>query len=97
MRSYMEKAGYVECDDKAYPGASQLYTHHGKDWIKRTNSLFKTFIAQTLRGIVSLGGVEGMSTDEEAEEFIRVFHDELNSHKIHYLMVRAWGRRPGAS
>jgi hypothetical protein len=94
IRSYIEKAGYVECDDKAYTGASQLFTHNGKDWIERSNRLFKMFIAQTLRGIVSLGGVEGMSTDEEAEEFIRLFHDELGSHKIHYLLVRAWGRRP---
>ncbi|KAH8168139.1 hypothetical protein CIB48_g27 [Xylaria polymorpha] len=77
MASYMREAGCIDCDDKAYTGNSQLYTHRGKDWIARTNGHFKTFIPQTLRGIVSLGGVEGMSTPEEAEELIAMAEGEF--------------------
>ncbi|KAI1810827.1 hypothetical protein GGS20DRAFT_579569 [Poronia punctata] len=97
MRHYMEKAGFVECDDKAYPGNAQLYGKYGTTWIDRTNRLFKSFIAQTLRGIVSLGGVEGMSREEEAEELIRQCNDEFGNRKVHYLLVRAWGRKPATS
>lgn len=94
MASYMREAGCIDCDDKAYTGNSQLYTHRGKDWIARTNGHFKTFIPQTLRGIVSLGGVEGMSTPEEAEELIAMAEGEFGDRKINYVFVRAWGRKP---
>jgi fructose-bisphosphate aldolase class 1 len=97
MIHYIKEAGCVEADDKAYPGNSQLYTSKGKDWIARTNAHLKTFIPQTLQGIVSLGGVEGMTTQEEADELSALAEKELTGRKIHYLFVRAWGRKPEAS
>jgi len=74
-----------------------LYTDKGKDWIAQTNSNFKAFIPPTLRGIVSLGGVEGMATETEADELIALADKELGDRKIHYLLVRAWGKKPEAS
>ncbi|KAI0394507.1 hypothetical protein F5Y17DRAFT_427602 [Xylariaceae sp. FL0594] len=103
MRHYLSLAGFTECDDRAYPGNSQLFNpDNGPHWLERTNALFRSFIAQTLRGIVSLGGVQdggiSMSTDAEAEDLIRRCDAELadDTHKIHYLLIRAWGRKPGA-
>lgn len=96
MLHYIKEAGYVECDDKAYPGMSQLYTDKGKDWIKRTNDLVILLFLHTLGGIVSLGGIEGMSTQEEADEMVERAKKEFGNRKLHYLFVRAWGRKPYA-
>jgi hypothetical protein len=97
MIRYLKEAGCVECDDKAYPGDAQLYTSNGKDWISRINSHAYTFTAQSIRGIVSLGGVEGMTTEEEADELIALLHKELPGRQISHLFVRAWGRKPTSS
>ncbi|KAI3318859.1 hypothetical protein HD806DRAFT_511177 [Xylariaceae sp. AK1471] len=97
MLHYIKEAGCVECDDKAYPGNALLYTDKGKDWNTRTKNHFKTFIPQTLRGIVSLGGVEGMATEKEADELIAEADKDFVDRKIHYLFVRAWGKKPEAS
>ncbi|KAI1182472.1 S-adenosyl-L-methionine-dependent methyltransferase [Nemania serpens] len=96
MKYYMQQAGFVDCDDKAYPGASQLYTHDPKEWISRMNEHSKMFVAQTIRGIVSLGGVEGMTTEQEADELIALLHEELPGRKLSHLFVRAWGKKPTA-
>ncbi|KAI1352736.1 hypothetical protein F5Y01DRAFT_324023 [Xylaria sp. FL0043] len=95
--NYVKKAGCVDCDDKAYPGSAVLYTDKGKDWIAKTNSNFKAFFAPTLRGIVNLGGVEGMSTEAEADELVALADKEFKDRKIHYLLIRAWGRKQGTS
>lgn len=87
----------MECDDRAYPGNAQLYTANGKDWISRMNSHANTFTAQTIRGIVSLGGVEGMTTEEEADELIALLDKEIPGRQISHLFVRAWGKKPPAS
>ncbi|KAI8632711.1 hypothetical protein F5Y19DRAFT_418601 [Xylariaceae sp. FL1651] len=97
MLHYIKEAGCVECDDRAYPGNAQLFTQYGKDWIARTNGHLKSFIPQTLRGIVELGGVEGMATQEEADELVAMADKEFGNRKIHYLFVRAWGKNPEAS
>ncbi|KAI0903410.1 hypothetical protein F4823DRAFT_618674 [Ustulina deusta] len=96
MIHYLKEAGCVECDDKAYPGNSQLYTHNKEDWISRTNVHVKMLADQSLRGIISLGGVEGMTTQEEADELLASFEKEFGNRKIHYLFIRAWGRKPEA-
>ncbi|KAI0870199.1 hypothetical protein GGS24DRAFT_476116 [Hypoxylon argillaceum] len=97
MIHYLREAGCVECDDRAYPGNAQLYTANGKDWISRMNSHANTFTAQTIRGIVSLGGVEGMTTEEEADELIALLDKEIPGRQISHLFVRAWGKKPPAS
>ncbi|KAI1421795.1 hypothetical protein F5Y12DRAFT_765953 [Xylaria sp. FL1777] len=96
MIHYLKEAGCVECDDKAYPGNSQLYTRNKDDWIARTNFHVKALADQSLRGIISLGGVEGMTTQEEADELLTSFDKEFVDRKINYLFVRAWGRKPQA-
>ncbi|KAI1272153.1 hypothetical protein F5Y07DRAFT_392211 [Xylaria sp. FL0933] len=96
MIHYLREAGCVECDDKAYTGNSQLYTHNKDDWIARTNFHVKALAHQSLRGIISLGGVEGMTTQEEADELLAAFEKDFGNRKIHYLFVRAWGRKPQA-
>ncbi|KAI1129266.1 hypothetical protein F5Y10DRAFT_238578 [Nemania abortiva] len=96
MIRYLKDAGCVECDDKAYPGNSQLYTDNGKDWVERMNAHASTFTVQSIRGIVSLGGVEGMTTEEEANELIALLRKELPGRQISHLFVRAWGRKPTA-
>ncbi|KAJ8131606.1 hypothetical protein O1611_g2019 [Lasiodiplodia mahajangana] len=94
MIQYLKEAGCVECDDRAYPGNSQLYTSNGKNWVERMNAHARTFTAQTIRGIVSLGGVEGMTTEEEADELITLLNKELAGRQISHLFMRAWGRKP---
>ncbi|KAI1359099.1 hypothetical protein F5Y08DRAFT_320453 [Xylaria arbuscula] len=94
MVHYLNEAGCVECDDKAYPGNSQLYTHRKKDWIARTNFHVKALADQSLRGIISLGGVEGMTTHDEMNELLAAFNRDFGDRKVHYLFVRAWGRKP---
>ncbi|KAI0808703.1 hypothetical protein GGR55DRAFT_679924 [Xylaria sp. FL0064] len=96
MIHYLREAGCVECDDKAYTGNSQLYTRNKDDWIARTNFHVKALADQSLRGIISLGGVEGMTTQEEADELLAAFEKDFGNRKIHYLFVRAWGRKPQA-
>ncbi|KAI1309560.1 hypothetical protein F5Y03DRAFT_348001 [Xylaria venustula] len=94
MVHYLKGAGCVECDDKAYPGNSQLFTRNREDWIARTNFQAKSLADQSLRGIISLGGVEGMTTQEEADEMLAAFDNDFGDRKVHYLFVRAWGRKP---
>ncbi|KAK5636174.1 hypothetical protein RRF57_011886 [Xylaria bambusicola] len=94
MIHYLKEAGCVECDDKAYPGNSQLYTHNAKDWIARTNFHVKAFAEQSLRGIISLSGVEGMTTQEEMDELVAAFNRDFGNRKINYVFIRAWGRKP---
>ncbi|KAI0431740.1 hypothetical protein F5Y09DRAFT_303708 [Xylaria sp. FL1042] len=96
MVHYLREAGCVECDDKAYPGNSQLYTDKKEDWVARTNFHVKALADQSLRGIISLGGVEGMTTQEEADEMLAAFEKDFGDRKIHYLFVRAWGKKPQA-
>ncbi|KAJ3579230.1 hypothetical protein NPX13_g1340 [Xylaria arbuscula] len=91
---YIKEVGCVECDDKAYTGSSVLYTDKGKDWIAQTNANFKAFFEPTLRGIVSLGGVEGMATDADVDEVLALANEEFRDRKIHYLLLRAWGKKP---
>ncbi|KAI1357939.1 hypothetical protein F5Y08DRAFT_333515 [Xylaria arbuscula] len=91
---YIKEVGCVECDDKAYPGSSVLYTDKGKDWIAQTNANFKAFFEPTLRGIVSLGGVEGMATDADVDEVLALANEEFRDRKIHCLLLRAWGKKP---
>ncbi|KAI0531642.1 hypothetical protein GGR58DRAFT_492874 [Xylaria digitata] len=97
MVAYIKEAGYVDCGDKAYPGNSQLYTRGREDWITRTNVHVKAFAEQSLRGITSLGGVEGMTTQEEVDELLASFDKEFGDRIVHYLFVRAWGRKPEAA
>ncbi|KAI0419672.1 hypothetical protein F5X98DRAFT_372682 [Xylaria grammica] len=97
MVAYIKEAGCVECDDKAYPGNSQLYTRGREEWIARTNLHVKALAEQSLRGITSLGGVEGMTTQEEVDELLASFEEEFKDRKVHYLFVRAWGRKPEAA
>jgi hypothetical protein len=97
MVHYIREAGCVECDDKAYAGNSQLYTGKKKDWIARSNDQIQAFTLSTLQGIVSLGGVEGMTTQQEADELIAEAEKEFGDHKIHYLFMRAWGKKPETS
>ncbi|TGJ79736.1 hypothetical protein E0Z10_g9028 [Xylaria hypoxylon] len=94
MVHYIKEAGCVECDDKAYPSNSQLYTRERDSWISRSNVHVKALAEQSLRGITSLGGVEGMTTQEEVDELLASFDKEFGDRKIHYLFIRAWGRKP---
>ncbi|KAI1112122.1 hypothetical protein F5Y14DRAFT_423221 [Nemania sp. NC0429] len=94
MRHYIQQAGFVDCDDKVYPGAAQLYTHNAKDWVSRMNAHTKTFTAQSIRGIISLGGVEGMTTEQEGNELIAMLQEEIPGRKFSHLFVRAWGKKP---
>ncbi|KAF2966625.1 hypothetical protein GQX73_g6983 [Xylaria multiplex] len=96
MVAYIKEAGCVDCDDKAYPGNSQLYTRGREDWISRTNVHVKALAEQSLRGITSLGGVEGMTTQKEVDELLACFDKEFEDRIVHYLFVRAWGRKPEA-
>ncbi|KAI0508254.1 hypothetical protein F5B22DRAFT_659718 [Xylaria bambusicola] len=95
--SYIKEVGCIECDDKAYPGSAVLYTDKGKDWIAQTNSNFTAFFEPTLRGIVSLGGVEGLTTDADVDEVIALADQEFGNRKIHYMLLRAWGKKPATS
>ncbi|KAI0968936.1 hypothetical protein F4678DRAFT_441999 [Xylaria arbuscula] len=94
MVQYLREAGCVECDDKAYTGNSQLFTRNREDWIARTNFQAKSLADQSLRGILSLGGVEDMTSQEEADEMLASFDKDFGDRKVHYLFVRAWGRKP---
>lgn len=96
MIHYLKEAGCIECDDKAYPGNSQLYTHRKEDWVARNNIHVKALADQSLRGIISLGGVEGMRTQKEMDELLEDFNRDCGDRKVHYLFVRAWGRKPEA-
>ncbi|KAI1326791.1 hypothetical protein F5Y16DRAFT_374048 [Xylariaceae sp. FL0255] len=98
MVKYIKDAGCEECGDKAYAGHSQFYTQNAKDWVERTNTHFDTFIPQTLRGIVSLGGVEGMTTQKDVDALVAEANRDFGGRdrKIQYLFMRAWGRKPGA-
>ncbi|KAI1259441.1 hypothetical protein F5Y18DRAFT_433251 [Xylariaceae sp. FL1019] len=96
MVAYIKEAGYTECGDRAYPGGSQLYTR--QDWLERSHRQVMTFIPQTLRGIVSLGGVEGMETKEQVDELVAELRkDFVGDRKVHPLFMRAWGKKPEAS
>ncbi|RYC60683.1 hypothetical protein CHU98_g5525 [Xylaria longipes] len=94
MQYYLKQAGCVDCDDKAYPSSAQLYTDKKKDWTARMNLQIRTLAAQTLTGIVHLGGVEGMATDEEAAELIALCQKDFVDYKVHMVFNRAWGRKP---
>lgn len=94
MKYYIQQAGFVDCDDKVHPGAAQLYTHNGKDWVSRMNEHTRMFTAQSIRGIISLGGVEGMTTEQEGDELIAQLLEEIPGRKFSHLFVRAWGTKP---
>ncbi|KAI1749330.1 hypothetical protein F4782DRAFT_549865 [Xylaria castorea] len=97
MQYYLKQAGCVECGDKAYPSSAQLFTDKKKDWTARMNLQIRTLTAQTLTGVVKLGGVEGMTTEEEAAELIALCQKEFVDRKVHMVFTRAWGRKPEAS
>ncbi|KAI0487500.1 hypothetical protein F4859DRAFT_510070 [Xylaria cf. heliscus] len=97
MQYYIKEAGCVECDEKAYASSAQLYTDKKKDWNQRMNLQFRTLIAQTCTGIVNIGGVEGMATEEDAAELIAQSQNDFVDYKIHQLFMRAWGRKPETS
>ncbi|KAI1171317.1 hypothetical protein F4777DRAFT_566022 [Nemania sp. FL0916] len=94
MQHYMKQAGYVECDDKVYIGNAQLYdTKNGKDWQSRMTSQCVTFITQAIPGLISLGGVKGLTTEEEANQLIAELREELPGRNVNHTFVRAWGRK----
>ncbi|KAI0195669.1 S-adenosyl-L-methionine-dependent methyltransferase [Xylaria flabelliformis] len=97
MQYYLMQAGCVECHDKAYPSSKQLFTDKKKDWTPRMNLQIRTLTAQALTGIVKLGGVEGMATEEEAAELIALCQEEFVDRKVHMVVTRAWGRKPEVS
>ncbi|KAJ2992242.1 hypothetical protein NUW58_g2232 [Xylaria curta] len=97
MIAYLQEAGFVDCDDRAYPASAQLYTQKRKDWNKRMNSQLRTLVAQTLTGIINLGGVDGMTTKEEADELMTLCNEEFVDRKVHMVFTRAWGRKPEVS
>ncbi|KAI0204190.1 S-adenosyl-L-methionine-dependent methyltransferase [Astrocystis sublimbata] len=94
MKQHLEQAGCVECEDRAYPASSQLYTEKRADWTPRMNVYIREFSAQTITGIVEHGGVDGMSTEEEAAEFIALCREEFVDRKVHLFLIRAWGKKP---
>ncbi|KAI0547521.1 hypothetical protein F4679DRAFT_586395 [Xylaria curta] len=94
MQYYLRQAGCVECDDKAYPSSKQLFTDKKKDWTPRMNLQIRTLTAQALTGVVKLGGVQGMATEEEAAELIALCQEEFVDRKVHMVVTRAWGRKP---
>ncbi|KAI1741934.1 hypothetical protein F4680DRAFT_464239 [Xylaria scruposa] len=97
MQYYLRQAGCVECDDKAYPSSKQLFTDKKKEWTPRMNLQIRALTAQALTGIVKLGGVEGMATEEEATELIALCQEEFVDRKVHMVVTRAWGRKPEVS
>ncbi|KAI0403845.1 hypothetical protein F4802DRAFT_569597 [Xylaria palmicola] len=99
MIRYIKEAGCEECDDKAYSASARLYKNNEDkaDWTTRMNFQIRSLVTQTLTGIVHLGGVEGMSTKEEAGELIAQCNKEFVDSKVHMLFTRAWGKKPAAS
>jgi hypothetical protein len=94
MQHYMKEAGCVECDDKVYLGNQQLYTSNRNTWRARTNSQATIFAAQAIRGLIDLGGVDGLTTEEDAHMLIAELRDELATRDVNHTVVRAWGRKP---
>lgn len=97
MAHYMKEAGYTDTDDRPYVASAQLYTEKRHNWLQRANAQAMNLSAQTIRGIVSLGGIEGAATPDEAAELIAQINEDLGERKIHHTMIRAWGKRPDVS
>ncbi|KAI0377160.1 hypothetical protein F5Y04DRAFT_285106 [Hypomontagnella monticulosa] len=95
--AFIREAGCVECDDRAYTGSSPLYTGKATDWIERTHQHTSAFVLQMLNGVMGSGAVDGMKTQLDVDALYSEFKADFSDRdrKMHYVFVRAWGRKPG--
>jgi SAM-dependent methyltransferase len=96
MVAFIREAGCVDCDDRAYTGSSLLYTGKATDWIERTHQHSAAFVFQMLKGIMGFGAVDGMRTQSDVDALYGEFKADFadRDRKMHYVYVRAWGRKP---
>ncbi|RYO84683.1 hypothetical protein DL766_005919 [Monosporascus sp. MC13-8B] len=95
MLSYLRDAGYTDCDEKTHPYNSCLYRPHRDGFLSSEQQMVTAFMRQGLQGILALGGVDSMRTQEEAGVLIAEAERELSGDtRVHGLVVRAWGRKP---
>ncbi|KAI1170673.1 hypothetical protein F4777DRAFT_103028 [Nemania sp. FL0916] len=95
MTSYMEQAGLLECDDRYYDSGSILFGPKASDWIPRVQRLIVTGAGQAVKGIFTKGGVDGMSTQEEYDDYIENLRADMSgARRPHVSVIRAWGRKP---
>jgi SAM-dependent methyltransferase len=94
--AFIRDAGCVDCDDRAYTGSSPLYTGKAADWIERTHIHIDAVVSQMLKGIMGSGIVDGLKTQEDVDALYGRFKDDFadKDRKMHYVFVRAWGRKP---
>ncbi|RYP59782.1 hypothetical protein DL769_008400 [Monosporascus sp. CRB-8-3] len=97
--AFIREAGCVDCDDRAYTGSSPLYTGKVTDWIERTHQHSDAFVLQMLKGIMGFGAVDGMRTQSDVDALYGEFKADFadRDRKMHYVFVRAWGRKPKES
>ncbi|KAI1128451.1 hypothetical protein F5Y10DRAFT_240404 [Nemania abortiva] len=94
--AFIREAGCVDCDDRAYTGSSPLYTVKGTNWVERTHQHTGAIVLQMLKGITGFGAVDGVKTQENVDALYGELKADLTDkdRKIHYVFVRAWGRKP---
>lgn len=94
--AFIREAGCVDCDDRAYTGSSPLYTEKATGWIERTHQHSDAFVSQMLKGVMGSGAVDGMRTQSDVDALYGEFKTDFadKDRKMHYVFVRAWGRKP---
>lgn len=97
--AFLRDGGCVDCDDRAYTGSSPLYTDKAAGWIERTHRHSDAFVLQMLKGVKGFGEVDGMRTQEDLDALYGEFGADFSDRdrKMHYVFVRAWGRKPKES
>ncbi|RYP64367.1 hypothetical protein DL770_009210 [Monosporascus sp. CRB-9-2] len=95
MLSYLRGAGDTDCDERTHPYNSCLYKIHRPGFLASEQRMIKEFMRQGLKGILALGGVDGMRTQKEADVLMAEAERQLSGDtRVYGLIVRAWGRKP---
>lgn len=92
---YIKEAGYTDCGEKIYPTGARHGGPQDAEILSLEQRMAKAFIKIGTSGIIASGGVDGMRTQEEADELIAKAEEELiGDSKLHALITQVWGRKP---
>lgn len=91
---YLKQAGYVDVDHRIHATCAGVDESNKAEFAAMAQRIAKVFFKQGLSGILSLGGVDGMRTQEEADKLLAEADEELQGDAIfHIPLLRSWGRK----
>ncbi|KAI1818225.1 S-adenosyl-L-methionine-dependent methyltransferase [Poronia punctata] len=96
ITGYMRQAGLVDCEERWYSTETPFYgPKGGAEWRARQQRQAYIGIQQALKGMFLLGGIEGVQTKKEVDDFTDDLKGVFTDGKTVFYMptIRAWGRK----